>query len=240
VDGVAVNFINAMLVFVDGPYGLNKYPGDRIRTAQSTELYQAIFLKAAAVCTGHLVVCGTFDSLAWIHEHLMPSDWIYRSVIVWHKPDWVGGAVKNIKTFSPRYELLAHYSKRSATFYADAVRVPYGDRALKGVRKKAGQTCPWVPNPLGARRGDVWSIVSQRLKRKKKGRTERQQHGCQKPDELLEVLLLAMTKLGDAVVEPFVGSDNLQRLTQELGRQYIGFERAEDLIKGITTFSEER
>lgn len=207
-------------MFVDGPYGMNKYPGD-VLTAETAQLYRSVFERAH----GQLIVCGTFISLSWLWVSAWPA-LPYRSCVVWHKLDWVGGSVKNIVSFAPRHELLLHFSADSAPFYADAVRTPYGERAAAGVAKKTGRSHGWVPNPLGARRGDVWTITSDRLANKVDGRTQANVHPCVKPVELLEVCVLATTKEGDVVDEPFVGSDNLKQVCERLGRVYRGWPNA--------------
>ena len=221
------------LVFVDGPYGLRKYLGDEIKTPRAFELYRDLFAAAVRRGVSHLVVCGTFESLAWIHETVrVPTPLMYRSTIVWHKPDWVGGAVKHIRTFSPRYELLAHYSMNESEFYADIVRQPYGPRAMAGDIKKTGRPRIWQPNPLGARCGNVWTITSERLAKKVMGRTLANAHPCQKPTELLTRIVLATTQLGDEVEEPFYGSCGLLNVCSNLGRKHTAWLRAEEYILG--------
>jgi hypothetical protein len=206
---------------------MQKYPGDDL-SPRTLNLYQRIFNQAFE--SSHVVVCGTFRSLSWIIEgcHIKIP---FRSCIVWHKPDWTAGAITNMKTFAPRHELLLHFSHDSSGFFADAVRVPYGERALAGVAKKTGRTKAWMPNPLGARRGDVWTITSERLSRKINGRTQANTHPCQKPTELLRICLLSMTKAGDAVHEPFRGSDNLERLCKEMERVYVTWPDAEEYAR---------
>ena len=50
-------------------------------------------------------------------------------------------------------------------------------------------------------------------------------HPTQKPEALLHRVLLASTKLGDTVLDPFFGSGTTGAVAKQLGRHYIGLER---------------
>ncbi len=215
------------LVLVDGPYGLGKYDGDEIRTPESIELYRGVLNRARDVAD-HVIVFGFFDSLSWIHENCRPSGLELRRDVVWHKPDATAGGVS---TFAPRHEMFLHYARPAAKFNVDEIRVPYGERAKSGVKMKGGREVGWQPNPLGARCGDVVSIVSDRLSTKVAGRTQSNKHPCVKPKKLLELIVKATTHEGAKVYEPFVGSGNLLEVCQSLNRQYFGFDNALDFTK---------
>ena len=216
------------ITFVDGPYGMGKYAGDEIRTTDSQILYKAVFQKALLNNSKHLFICGMFDSLSWIHDNeFVPAEYKFRTNIIWHKPDWVGGASSNFKTFPPKHEMLLHYSLAQSDFYMDAVRIPYGDRAKQGVQKKAGRTKGWIPNPKGARRPNVWSIAGERLQGHK---TRKAKHYCEKPKELLRVIVLSASSKKQVIDEPFYGSDNLKQVCVELNRRHKTYTDAWDYI----------
>ncbi len=84
------------------------------------------------------------------------------------------------------------------TFNLDAIRVPSkypGKKYFKG--PKAGQlSC----NPLGKNPGDVWIFPNV-----KNNHVEKTIHPCQFPVELVERLVLALTKPGDVVLDPYMG-----------------------------------
>jgi len=55
-------------------------------------------------------------------------------------------------------------------------------------------------NPLGKNPGDVWIIPNV-----KSNHVEKTEHPCQFPVELVERLVLSLTRPGDAVLDPYMG-----------------------------------
>ncbi|MAZ75811.1 MAG: modification methylase [Micavibrio sp.] len=71
-------------------------------------------------------------------------------------------------------------------------------------------------------------------------------HPTQKPEALLHRVLLASTKPGDVVLDPFFGTGTTGAVAKKMGRDYIGIERedeyikvAEKRLKSIKPFSED-
>ena len=50
-------------------------------------------------------------------------------------------------------------------------------------------------------------------------------HPTQKPEKLLAKLILASSKEGDVILDPFLGSGTTAVVAKKLGRQFIGIER---------------
>src|SRR5258707_1173598 len=59
-------------------------------------------------------------------------------------------------------------------------------------------------------------------------------HPTQKPEALLYRVLMASTKPGDVVLDPFFGTGTTGAVAKRLGRQWIGIERDEAYIKVAT------
>ena len=55
-------------------------------------------------------------------------------------------------------------------------------------------------------------------------------HNTQKPMDLLRRVILASTKAGDIILDPFVGSGTTAAAAKELGRQFIGIDREETYV----------
>ena len=55
-------------------------------------------------------------------------------------------------------------------------------------------------------------------------------HPTQKPEALLARILMASTKPGDVVLDPFFGSGTTGAVAKRLGRHFIGIEREQDYI----------
>lgn len=74
----------------------------------------------------------------------------------------------------------------------------------------------------------------------------RKVHPTQKPEALLERVLLASTRRGDVVLDPFLGSGTTAAVAKRLGRGFVGIERdpiyaeaARQRIAGIETLPDE-
>jgi modification methylase len=59
----------------------------------------------------------------------------------------------------------------------------------------------------------------------------RKAHPTQKPEALLHRVLMASTKAGDTVLDPFFGSGTTGAVAKRLGRRFIGIERDETYAK---------
>jgi adenine-specific DNA-methyltransferase len=118
-----------------------------------------------------------------------------RNRIVWHFEHGLHCS----KRLSGRYETILWFTKGDGyIFELDAIRVPSkypGKKYFKG--PKAGQlSC----NPLGKNPGDVWIFPNV-----KSNHVEKTVHPCQFPVELVERLVLALTKPGGRVFDPYMG-----------------------------------
>lgn len=118
-----------------------------------------------------------------------------RNRIVWHFEHGLHCS----KRLSGRYETILWFTKTdNYTFNLDPIRVPSkypGKKYFKG--PKAGQlSC----NPLGKNPGDVWIFPNV-----KNNHVEKTPHPCQFPVELVERLVLALTKPAENVLDPYMG-----------------------------------
>lgn len=118
-----------------------------------------------------------------------------RNRIVWHFEH----GLHCTRRFSGRYETILWFTKSDEyDFDVNPIRVPSkypGKRHFKGPR--AGELSG---NPLGKNPGDVWAIPNV-----KHNHVEKTDHPCQFPVELIERLVLSMTKQGDSVFDPYMG-----------------------------------
>lgn len=156
-----------------------------------------------------------------------------RNRIVWK----FGHGLHASKRFSGRYETILWFSKTDDFYFdLDSVRVPAkypGKRHYKGAKK--GQLSG---NPLGVNPTDTWEAnVLQDWESKwwdvpnvKSNHPEKTSHPCSFPIELIERLVLALTKKEDWVLDPFagVGSSLIAALMHE--RKAIGAEKVPEYI----------
>ncbi|KKX28275.1 site-specific DNA-methyltransferase [Rhizobium sp. LC145] len=67
-----------------------------------------------------------------------------------------------------------------------------------------------------------------------KGEDGKKVHPTQKPEALLARVIMASTKPGDVVLDPFFGSGTTGAVAKRLGRNFVGIEREQDYIDAAT------
>ncbi len=144
-----------------------------------------------------------------------------RNRIIWHFEHGLHCS----RRFSGRYETVVWFTKSDKyVFNLDAVRVPQkypGKKYFKG--PKAGQ---YSCNPLGKNPGDLWIIPNV-----KHNHVEKTIHPCQFPVELIERLILSMTRPGDWVLDPYMGVGTTAVAAIRQGRKGIGAELLEQYVR---------
>ena len=127
----------------------------------------------------------------------------FNSWIVWHYTQGLG----KTKGFSPRHDDILVFNKgKEFIFNLDEVRVPQ-----KFYRERN--------NMRGANPGDVWEFSHVHY-----SNPNRQNHPTQKPEGIIERIVLTSSNKGDLVLDPFSGSGTTLRVCQQLERNAIGFE----------------
>lgn len=168
---------------------------------------------------------------------LMNSGWILRSDVIWHKPNAMPSSVTSRPTVDHEYFFM--FSKTKSYYYdADSIREPnitFTDKSkMKGGRNHFGKVngTPekgknggnsnlhngrWDQafNPKGRNKRTVWSIPLSKF---------RGAHFAVFPEKLVETPILASTKPGDTVLDPFAGSGTAGVVAKRLGRNFVGIE----------------
>ncbi len=137
-----------------------------------------------------------------------------RNRIVWHFEH----GLHCTRRLSGRYETICWFTKSDEYhFELDPIRVPQkypGKKHFKG--PKAGQ---YSCNPLGKNPGDVWVIPNV-----KNNHVEKTNHPCQFPIELVERLVLSLSKPDDWVLDPYAGVGTTLAAAVRCGRRGAGAE----------------
>lgn len=127
----------------------------------------------------------------------------FNSWICWHYTQGMGKKIG----FSPRHDDILMFNKsKKYLFNLDDVRVPQ-----KYYRARN--------NMRGANPGDVWKFSHVHYCNE-----NRQNHPTQKPEGLIERMVLASSNENDTILDPFFGSGTTLRVCQQLNRNCIGFE----------------
>lgn len=204
------------LIIADPPYNVGKYYGNTSDKLDFND-YIAFTKEWLVEChrvlkdSGTIYVFVGFRFISYIYQILEKElNMNFINWISWHYTQGIG----KTKGFSPRHDDILMFSKTSTyKFNLDDIRIPQ-----KYYRK--------VNNMRGANPGDVWEVSH--IHYCQKGR---QQHPTQKPEALIERMVLASSNEGDMVVDPFCGSGTTMRVCQQLKRNGIGIEINEEYVK---------
>jgi DNA modification methylase len=160
--------------------------------------------------TGTLYVFMGFRFISYLYDILdRELQMFFNSWIVWHYTQGMG----KTKGFSPRHDDILMFTKSTDfKFNLDNVRVPQ-----KYYRERN--------NMRGANPGDVWEFSHVHY-----CNGNRQNHPTQKPEGVIERMVLASSDENDLVADPFLGSGTTLRVCQQLGRRAIGIEINPDYI----------
>lgn len=154
---------------------------------------------------------------------LQADGWWLRSDIIWSKPNPMPESVTDRPTRAHEYIFLL--TKRERYFYdADAVREPstHPVGAKRGpkvytdggyFRNGEGASTLGGGNPVGRNRRTVWAISTKPFP---------EAHFATFPPEIPRTCILAGSRPGDVVLDPFHGSGTTMQVALELGRQYVG------------------
>ncbi len=142
----------------------------------------------------------------------------FRNEIIWHYTG--GGRAK--RYFSRKHDSIFWYTKsRKWTFNPDPIRVPYkpsSGYAKGGITSKSGKK--YLPNPKGTIPDDTWNIPMLNPLAK-----ERTGYPTQKPQALLDRIILACSNPGDRVLDPFMGSGTTGISALKQGRKFVGIDQ---------------
>lgn len=197
------------LIVADPPYNLGKDYGNNhdLKGFEEYILFTREWLSEAKRVLkpeGSIYVFMGVRFISYLYE-IMDRDLklLFNSWIVWHYTQGMG----KTKGFSPRHDDILVFNKgKNFTFNLDDIRVPQ-----KFYRERN--------NMRGANPGDVWQFSHVHY-----SNPNRKNHPTQKPEGIIERIVLASSNKGDIVLDPFSGSGTTLRVCQQLGRKAIGFE----------------
>lgn len=197
------------LIIADPPYNLGKDYGNQSDN-QGFENYMSFSRKWLSEASRTLKSTGTiyvfvgFRYISFIYQILEKELGMqFRNWICWHYTQGIG----KTKGFSPRHDDILMFTKSDDfIFNLDNIRVPQ-----KYYRR--------INNMRGANPGDVWEVSHVHY-----CQDNRQPHPTQKPEALMERMVLASSNENDFVLDPFSGSGTTLRVCQQLNRNCTGFE----------------
>jgi modification methylase len=213
------------LVFADPPYNLQlngellrpnnsrvdgvKEAWDRFADFAAYDRFTRAWLEGARRILkpdGALWVIGSYHNIFRVGALLQDLGFWILNDIVWRKtnpmPNFRG------RRFTNAHETLIWAARSEASRYT------FNYDAMKALNEALQMRSDWLFPLCGG---------PERLKQDGK-----KAHPTQKPEALLHRVLLASTKPGDLVLDPFFGTGTTGAVAKRLGRRFIGIERDRD------------
>jgi len=218
------------LIFADPPYNLSnggftchagkrtsvdKGEWDKSQGVEKDFTFHNQWIKACHRVlkdTGSIWISGTYHSIYSCGFALQKQGWHFINDICWFKPN----APPNLscRMFTASHENLLWAKKNKLykhTFNYHAMK--NGDWANDSIKKPNKQM------------RSVWAVTTGKLKEKSHGK-----HPTQKPELLLERIVLAASQEGDVVLDPFCGSGTTGVAALRHNRKFIGIDLNEDYL----------
>lgn len=152
-----------------------------------------------------------------------------RNWITWDKMENFSFPKRNFVSIS---ETILFFSKGNKNnFNFDAVRVDHSE-ALSGESSKKIWNNFEFFNPEGKLSTDIWRELPVGYKKKMSG--EEMNHPSEKPEKIIEKIILASSNEGDIVLDLFSGTGTTSYVAKKFNRNFIACERNEEYIKYIT------
>jgi site-specific DNA-methyltransferase (adenine-specific) len=212
------------LLFADPPYNLTKKFNTRrfkkISVDDYTEWLDSWLSQIVRLLkpTASVYICGDWESSAAIHR-VGEKYFIPRNRITWEREKG-RGAKSNWKKCS---EDIWFFSV-SDDYYFDVDSVMLKRQVIAPYTDSNGKPKDWIESDDGRFRithpSNLWTDLTVPYW----SMPENTDHPTQKPEKLLAKIILASSKSGDLVFDPFNGSGTTTVVAKKLGRQYLGVE----------------
>jgi modification methylase len=159
---------------------------------------------------GTIWVIGSYHNIFRVGALLQDAEFWILNDVIWRKAN----PMPNFRgtRFTNAHETLIWCAKD------EKARYTFNYRAMKALNDDLQMRSDWVL-PICSGQERV------------KGEDGVKAHPTQKPESLLYRILLACTKPGDVVLDPFFGTGTTGAVARRLGRRWIGIEREPSYVK---------
>lgn len=154
---------------------------------------------------GTIWISGSYHNIYSIGMALEQEGFKILNNITWQKTNPAPNLSCRYFTHSTETILWARKSDRNSKHY-------YNYNLMKEINN-------------GKQMKDVWTGPLTKIREKWAGK-----HPTQKPEYLLERIILASTEKGDYVLDPFVGSGTTGVVAKRLGRKFVGIDFKEEYL----------
>ena len=218
----------ADLIIIDPPYNLRKdFAGVTFnaRSAQAYDEYLSSWFPA--VCkklkpSGSLYMCGDWKCTSAL-QRAIEAELTILNRITWQREKGRGSA----QNWKNSMEDIWFAVKDSKNYFFNAEAVKQKRRVLAPYREN-GVPKDWQAEKGGKFRltgaSNFWDDISIPFW----SMSENTEHPTQKSEKLYAKLILASSKAGDVVFDPFLGSGTASVVAKKLGRHFCGIEQSEE------------
>lgn len=214
----------ANLIIVDPPYNLTRNFGDKKFTVVSPQQYEE-YLRSwfSLLCDklapdGTLYMCGDWRCSSSM-QRVIEERLTILNRITWQREKGRGAA----RNWKNSMEDIWFAVKNPKDYYFDVEAVKVRRRVLAPYREE-GRPKDWEETSEGRFRttfpSNFWDDISVPFW----SMPENTDHPTQKPEKLIAKLILASSREGDVVFDPFLGSGTTAVAAKKLGRRYCGIE----------------
>jgi site-specific DNA-methyltransferase (adenine-specific) len=212
------------LLIVDPPYNLSKTFAETKFSKTSSKNYEEwleAWMGKLVRClkpTASIYVCCDWQSSASV-QTVLQRHFIVRNRITWEREKG-RGASANWKNCSEDI----WFCTKSKDYYFNVEAVKLKKKVIAPYRDKSGAPKDWQETASGNFRlthpSNLWTDISIPFW----SMPENTEHPTQKPEKLLAKLILASSREGDFVFDPFLGSGSTCVTAKKLGRRFSGVE----------------
>ena len=219
------------LIFADPPYNMQigenlRRPdnskvngvGDKWDKFKSFDQYDKFCIEWLKECqrilkdNGGLWVIGSYHNIFRLGYHIQNLNYWILNDVIWRKSN----PMPNFKgtRFTNAHETLIWSSKNKKSKYT------FNYQSLKCLNDDIQMRSDWT-----------LPICSGKERLKKNGKKV---HSTQKPEALLHRIILATTKKGDSIFDPFLGTGTTAIVAKKLGRFFCGIEKDKKYFKAAS------
>lgn len=158
---------------------------------------------------GSIWVIGSFQNIYRLGYLMQEMGFWILNEVIWRKtnapPNFTGTRFQNC------HETLLWCSPRKGSSYT------FNYQTLKALNG-------------GKQESSVWDIGICIGPERLKDEDGHKLHATQKPEKLLQKIILSCTKLNDVILDPFMGTGTTAAMAKLLGRHFIGIEKEEKYV----------
>jgi site-specific DNA-methyltransferase (adenine-specific) len=212
------------LLFIDPPYNLSKtFNSNEFREMSSSDYEHWVDswlgkLVPTLKRTASVYICGDWRSSGAIQQ-VAEKYFRVRNRVTWEREKG-RGAKSNWKSNSEDI----WFCTVSDEYYFDVEAVKVKRRVIAPYTNENGEPKDWERTVNGGYRlthpSNIWTDLTVPFW----SMPENTDHPTQKPEKLLAKILLASTRSGDFVFDPFLGSGTSAVVAKKLGRHFLGIE----------------